>query len=96
MVYNGKVPSFRLYTFFVNTDTDCGAVETGFESRRRHGCLKCMVPLRHGGTLNSRQASSPLVWLVEGKERWEASGHPCSPSKLGWNQGKSYLHGAQS
>ncbi|GFW09544.1 uncharacterized protein TNCV_3996511 [Trichonephila clavipes] len=34
---------------------------------------KCIVPLRHGGTLNSRRAASPLVWLVEGEERWEAS-----------------------
>ncbi|GFT49366.1 uncharacterized protein TNCV_4583341 [Trichonephila clavipes] len=33
---------------------------------------KCIVPLRHGGTLNIRQATSPLVWLVEGEERWEA------------------------
>ncbi|GFX65497.1 uncharacterized protein TNCV_4735451 [Trichonephila clavipes] len=33
---------------------------------------KCIVPLRHEGTLNSRQAASPLVWLVEGVERWEA------------------------
>ncbi|GFS98594.1 uncharacterized protein TNCV_2987261 [Trichonephila clavipes] len=32
---------------------------------------KCIVPLRHGGTLNSRQATSPLVRLVEGEERWE-------------------------
>ncbi|GFS84976.1 uncharacterized protein TNCV_1305851 [Trichonephila clavipes] len=36
------------------------------------------MPLRHGGTLNSRRAASPLVWLVEGKERWEASDHPQS------------------
>ncbi|GFV04268.1 hypothetical protein TNCV_918891 [Trichonephila clavipes] len=27
-------------------------------------------------TLNSRQATSPLVRLVEEKERWEAPGHP--------------------
>ncbi|GFX66405.1 hypothetical protein TNCV_343791 [Trichonephila clavipes] len=31
---------------------------------------KSIVPLRHGGTLNSRQATSPLVRLVE--EKWEA------------------------
>ncbi|GFU63508.1 hypothetical protein TNCV_1000611 [Trichonephila clavipes] len=30
---------------------------------------KCTVPLRHGGILNSRRAASPLVWLMEGKER---------------------------
>ncbi|GFT48481.1 hypothetical protein TNCV_3383401 [Trichonephila clavipes] len=33
---------------------------------------KCIVPLRHGDTLNSRRAASPLVWLVEREERWEA------------------------
>ncbi|GFV12592.1 hypothetical protein TNCV_4425451 [Trichonephila clavipes] len=30
---------------------------------------KCIVPLRHGGALNSRRAASPFVWLVEGEER---------------------------
>ncbi|GFV83757.1 putative transposase [Trichonephila clavipes] len=33
---------------------------------------KCIVPLRHGGTLNSRRATSPLVRLVDREERWEA------------------------
>ncbi|GFX42684.1 uncharacterized protein TNCV_2196431 [Trichonephila clavipes] len=37
---------------------------------------KCIVPLRYGGTLNSRRAASPLVWLVEGVERWEVPDHP--------------------
>ncbi|GFU27152.1 uncharacterized protein TNCV_775711 [Trichonephila clavipes] len=37
---------------------------------------KCIVPLRHGGTLNSRRAANPLVWLVEGEERCEAPDHP--------------------
>ncbi|GFX44166.1 uncharacterized protein TNCV_4119621 [Trichonephila clavipes] len=35
---------------------------------------KCIVHLGHGGTLNSRRASSPLVWLVE--ERCEAPDQP--------------------
>ncbi|GFW22434.1 uncharacterized protein TNCV_1431851 [Trichonephila clavipes] len=34
---------------------------------------KCIVSLRHGGTLNRRQAASSLVRLVEGEERWEAT-----------------------
>ncbi|GFU18429.1 uncharacterized protein TNCV_1981061 [Trichonephila clavipes] len=34
------------------------------------------VPLRHGGTLNSHRAASPLVWLMERKERWEVPDHP--------------------
>ncbi|GFY34102.1 uncharacterized protein TNCV_4983051 [Trichonephila clavipes] len=38
--------------------------------------FKCTVPSRHGGTLNSRRAASSLVRLVEGEERWEASGRP--------------------
>ncbi|GFX37327.1 uncharacterized protein TNCV_76711 [Trichonephila clavipes] len=37
---------------------------------------KCIVPSRHGGTLNSRRAATPLVRLVEGEERWEAPDHP--------------------
>ncbi|GFX67962.1 uncharacterized protein TNCV_2288242 [Trichonephila clavipes] len=32
---------------------------------------KCIMPSRHGGTLNSRRAACPLVRLVEGEERWE-------------------------
>ncbi|GFU97072.1 hypothetical protein TNCV_3347181 [Trichonephila clavipes] len=34
-----------------------------------------IVPLQHGGTLNSHRAASPLVRLVEGEERWEAPDH---------------------
>ncbi|GFU29199.1 hypothetical protein TNCV_278131 [Trichonephila clavipes] len=37
---------------------------------------KCIVPLRYGGTLNSRRAASPLVWLMEEVEKWEAPDHP--------------------
>ncbi|GFV10378.1 hypothetical protein TNCV_1951511 [Trichonephila clavipes] len=37
---------------------------------------KCIVPLRHGGTSNSRRAASPLVRFVEGEERWEDPDHP--------------------
>ncbi|GFU70355.1 uncharacterized protein TNCV_2916181 [Trichonephila clavipes] len=37
---------------------------------------KYIVLLRHGSALNSRRALSPLVWLVEGEERWEALGNP--------------------
>ncbi|GFS54159.1 uncharacterized protein TNCV_2527001 [Trichonephila clavipes] len=46
---------------------------------------KCIVPLRHGGTLNSRQAASPLVWLVEGVEMGETSDPP--PGVLPQNRG---------
>ncbi|GFX68782.1 hypothetical protein TNCV_4070261 [Trichonephila clavipes] len=37
-----------------------------------------------GGTLNSRQAASPLVRLVEGEEGWEASDYPQSVLPLNW------------
>ncbi|GFT97944.1 hypothetical protein TNCV_2168351 [Trichonephila clavipes] len=54
---------------------------------------KCIVPFRHAGTLNSRRASSLLVWLEEGVERWETPEHPrCPPSKLGRKRAKSYCH----
>ncbi|GFT43141.1 uncharacterized protein TNCV_5119921 [Trichonephila clavipes] len=45
---------------------------------------KCIVPARHWGTLNSRRAASPLVRLVEGEERWEASDHPRCVLPLNW------------
>ncbi|GFX51545.1 uncharacterized protein TNCV_5012491 [Trichonephila clavipes] len=46
---------------------------------------KCIVSSRHGGTLNSRRATSPLVRWVEVEERWEAPDYSSgsSPSKLG-------------
>ncbi|GFW82602.1 uncharacterized protein TNCV_3491741 [Trichonephila clavipes] len=37
---------------------------------------KCIVPSRHGGTLNSRRAESPLERLVEVEKRWEAPSPP--------------------
>ncbi|GFU57555.1 uncharacterized protein TNCV_3637181 [Trichonephila clavipes] len=37
---------------------------------------KGIVPLRHGGTLNSRRAASPIVRLVERQERWGSLTNP--------------------
>ncbi|GFW59050.1 uncharacterized protein TNCV_2831561 [Trichonephila clavipes] len=37
---------------------------------------KCIVPSRHGNTLNSRRVASAPVRLVEVDERCEGSGHP--------------------
>ncbi|GFT47457.1 hypothetical protein TNCV_3749961 [Trichonephila clavipes] len=54
----------------------CCAVELGFESQRRHEYLQMLVPLRHGDTLNSRRAASPLVRLRKGEERCVALDHP--------------------
>ncbi|GFU65459.1 uncharacterized protein TNCV_633821 [Trichonephila clavipes] len=47
---------------------------------------KCIVPSRHGGNLNSRQATSLLVRLVEGKERWEAPDLPQGVLPLNWGE----------
>ncbi|GFV79740.1 hypothetical protein TNCV_1725651 [Trichonephila clavipes] len=38
--------------------------------------MQYSMPSRHGGTLNSRQAASPLVRLVERERRWEVSHQP--------------------
>ncbi|GFX78588.1 uncharacterized protein TNCV_30281 [Trichonephila clavipes] len=46
----------------------------------------CIVPSRHGGTLNSRRAASPLVRLVEGEERWEALDHPQNVLPQNWGE----------
>ncbi|GFV87629.1 uncharacterized protein TNCV_779131 [Trichonephila clavipes] len=36
------------------------------------------------GTLNSHRAASPLVWLVEGEERWETPVHLQGFLPLNW------------
>ncbi|GFS97332.1 uncharacterized protein TNCV_1824901 [Trichonephila clavipes] len=41
---------------------------------------------RHVGTLNSRRAASPLVRLVEGKERWETLVHPQGVLPRSWGE----------
>ncbi|GFW45700.1 uncharacterized protein TNCV_3246371 [Trichonephila clavipes] len=50
------------------------------------GFLISAIPLRHGGTLNSRRAASPLEWLVEREERWEASDQSQSVLPLNWGR----------
>ncbi|GFV47510.1 hypothetical protein TNCV_904711 [Trichonephila clavipes] len=62
---------------------------------------KCIAPLRHGGTVNNLRAASPLVRLVEGKNRWDALATPRVFSlEIGveteQNRTVTYLHGAQS
>ncbi|GFW51901.1 uncharacterized protein TNCV_1188321 [Trichonephila clavipes] len=48
------------------------------------GVCKCIVPLRHGGTLNSNRATSPLVKFLEEEERWEALDHPHGVLRQNW------------
>ncbi|GFX42726.1 hypothetical protein TNCV_2196831 [Trichonephila clavipes] len=54
---------------------------------------------RHGGSLNNRRVTIPLVRLVAGDKRWEAPDPPLGYPllKLGWNRAKLYCHlyGAQ-
>ncbi|GFX37641.1 uncharacterized protein TNCV_3201641 [Trichonephila clavipes] len=47
---------------------------------------KCIVPSRHGGTLNSHRATSPLVRLVEREERWEDPDHPQGILPQNWGE----------
>ncbi|GFW43708.1 uncharacterized protein TNCV_4770571 [Trichonephila clavipes] len=47
---------------------------------------KCIVPSRHGGTINSRRAGSPLVRLVEREGRWEAPDHPQGSLPQNWGR----------
>ncbi|GFX93401.1 uncharacterized protein TNCV_152071 [Trichonephila clavipes] len=46
----------------------------------------CTVSSPHWGTLNSCRAASPLVRLVKGKKRWEASHHPQGVLPLNWGE----------
>ncbi|GFX37897.1 DUF4817 domain-containing protein [Trichonephila clavipes] len=48
----------------------------------------CIIPLRHGGTLNSRRVSISLVRLVDREQRWEALDHlqGVLPQNWGSNQ----------
>ncbi|GFV37694.1 uncharacterized protein TNCV_2708091 [Trichonephila clavipes] len=45
---------------------------------------KCIVPLRHGSTLNSCRVASPLLWLVEGKGELASPDDPQSALPQNW------------
>ncbi|GFT11225.1 uncharacterized protein TNCV_1143681 [Trichonephila clavipes] len=45
---------------------------------------KCIVPFRHGGTLNRRRTTSPLVWLVEEGREVGGPDHPQGFLPLNW------------
>ncbi|GFT48837.1 uncharacterized protein TNCV_178881 [Trichonephila clavipes] len=75
----------------VVSDADYCTVGTEFESLGEDmDVCKCIVSSRHGGTLNSRRAASPLVCLVEGEERWVASDNLPSVLPLNWG-GPSHI-----
>ncbi|GFW13115.1 hypothetical protein TNCV_3330471 [Trichonephila clavipes] len=52
---------------------------------------KCVVTLWHGDTLNSRRAASPLVRLVERRERWEVLDHPQDVLPQHWDATRGLL-----
>ncbi|GFX73753.1 uncharacterized protein TNCV_4290691 [Trichonephila clavipes] len=66
------------------SNAECSAVEPGLESRRRIYVRKCIVNSRHGDTINSRRAASPLMRLVEEEERWEAPDHHSGAFPQNW------------
>ncbi|GFT21332.1 hypothetical protein TNCV_3816181 [Trichonephila clavipes] len=47
------------------------------------GVCFCIVPSRHGGTLNSSRAASPIVRLVEKEARvyWGQNGNSFQPTR---------------
>ncbi|GFU40520.1 cullin-4A [Trichonephila clavipes] len=58
--------------------------ELGSNPGEDRNVCKCLVPLRQGSTLNSLRATSHLVWLVEGEERWETPDNPQVFLPLNW------------
>ncbi|GFT26504.1 hypothetical protein TNCV_3603541 [Trichonephila clavipes] len=52
---------------------------------------KGIVPSRYGDTLNIHRAESPIVWLVEEEERWEASDHSQGVLPQNWGEGTSKI-----
>ncbi|GFX07659.1 uncharacterized protein TNCV_4159281 [Trichonephila clavipes] len=62
----------QINTDFVNhpvpsTTEHSTSLGIGLNPGENMNVCKCIVPLRHGGTLNSRRAASPLVWLMKGE-----------------------------
>ncbi|GFW86866.1 uncharacterized protein TNCV_2810211 [Trichonephila clavipes] len=56
----------------------------GSNPREDIDVCKYIGPSRHGGTLNSRRAASPLVRWVEGEERWDGPDHPQGVLSQNW------------
>ncbi|GFW73159.1 transposable element Tcb2 transposase [Trichonephila clavipes] len=70
------LPQEMLHQLVLSMRRRCEATiaELGSKLGKDMDVCKCIVPMRDEGTLNNRRVASPLVWLVEGKERWEAPG----------------------
>ncbi|GFV02492.1 hypothetical protein TNCV_1024201 [Trichonephila clavipes] len=57
-----------------------------------HGEGKSIMPVRHGGTLNSRRAASPHVRLEEGEETWEVPDNLQVVLPQNWGKVDSAFH----
>ncbi|GFX76721.1 putative DD41D transposase [Trichonephila clavipes] len=93
---NGDRYRAMITTFFIpelnNRDVqelwfqqDGATGHTGLSSNPGEGLdvCKCIVPSRHGGTLNCHRAASPLVTLVAKGERWDAPSQGVLPQNWG-------------
>ncbi|GFV73094.1 formin-1 [Trichonephila clavipes] len=77
-----RLNNLKMTCDFLMSDAD---IQKVFGIILAYGNYMNGVPLLHGGTLNSRQAISPLVRLVEGEEMWEAPGHPQGFLPVNWS-----------
>ncbi|GFY25296.1 uncharacterized protein TNCV_2484161 [Trichonephila clavipes] len=68
----------------VVSDAACCAIGLGSNPGEDRDVYKCIVPSRHGETLNNRRAVSPLARLMEGEGKWEASDHSHRILPLNW------------
>ncbi|GFU24258.1 uncharacterized protein TNCV_3395821 [Trichonephila clavipes] len=69
----------------VVSDADCCYVWLRILKEDMDVC-KYIVPSQHGATLNSRRATSPLVRLMERKDRWEAPDHHQEAYPENWGE----------
>ncbi|GFX45497.1 uncharacterized protein TNCV_2740341 [Trichonephila clavipes] len=83
-----KIPTVRDLVILAATEPDPHVRSSHVDSNPEDGMdiCKCIALLRHGGTLNSRRAASSFVWLVEGEEEREATGHPQGFLPLNWGR----------
>ncbi|GFW14311.1 cullin-4A [Trichonephila clavipes] len=60
-------------------------LELGLNPGKGMDVCKCIVPPRHGGTLNSHLAASHLVRLVEEEGKWEVPDHSQGVLPQNWS-----------
>ncbi|GFV61921.1 hypothetical protein TNCV_4107251 [Trichonephila clavipes] len=87
MVANSSRTTHRksgLPTKRITLNVDIGTIGLGLNPGAGKDVCKRIVPSRHGGTISSRRAASPLARLVEEEERWVAPDLPqVSSLKIG-------------